>query len=72
MIDMYDSLTGVVVDMEYDIVDNKEVVLDLKIHNVLNNIVGKSQENIDPAIKLAFATNFLYILKENGENKDNV
>lgn len=72
MIDMYDSQTGVVVDMEYDLVNGKEVVLNLKIFNVINNLVGKLVENIEPAIKLAFATNFIYILQENRENKDNV
>lgn len=68
MIDMYDSQTGVLVDMEYDLVNGNEVFLNLKIFNIINNVVGKLLENIDPSIKIAFAANLLSILQENKEN----
>lgn len=68
MIDMYDSQTGVLVDMEYKLVNGIEVCLNLKIFNIINNVVGKLLENIDPSIKIAFAANLLSILQENKEN----
>ena len=68
MIDMYDSQTGVLVDMEYDLVDGNEVFLNLKIFNIINNVVGRLLENIDPLIKIAFTANLLSILQENREN----
>lgn len=68
MIDMYDSQTGVLVDMEYDLVNGNEVFLNLKIFNIINNVVGELLENIDPMIKIAFAANLLSILQENKEN----
>lgn len=68
MTDMYDSQTGILVDMEYDLVNGNEVFLNLKIFNIINNVVGKLLENIDPSIKIAFAANLLSILQENKEN----
>lgn len=64
MIDMYGSKNGVVIDMEYEIVDGFEKVIDINIRNIINNIVGEIIEMANPMYKLAFASNFLKLLEQ--------
>lgn len=70
MIDLQDSVSndGVLVDMEYEIVDGEEKVVDIYIHNIINNIVGE-EVDVSPVIKLAFAANILQILKQQREQE---
>ena len=69
MIDMYGSKNGVVIDMEYEIVDGLEKVIDINVRNIINNIVGEIIEIANPFYKIAFASNFLGILEQE-RNKD--
>ena len=71
MIDMQGSHDGVLIDMQYEIVNNTERVIDISIRNIINNIVGEVLEFANPLYKLAFATNFLSLLEQE-RNKDNV
>ena len=64
MIDMYGSKNGVVIDMEYEIVDGLEKVIDINIRNIINNVVGEIIEMANPMYKLAFASNFLKLLEQ--------
>jgi hypothetical protein len=64
MIDMQDSKDGVLVDMEYEIVDGLEKVIDISIRNIINNIVGEVVQLANPMYKLAFASNFLSLLEK--------
>ena len=70
MIDLQDPVSndGVLVDMEYEIVDNVEKVVEVSIHNIINNIVSEPV-NVSPVIKLAFAANILTLLKQDKEQE---
>lgn len=70
MIDLQDSVNndGVLVDMEYEIVNNVEKVVDIHIHNIINNIVSE-EVDVSPVIKLAFAANILTLLKQDKEQE---
>ena len=70
MIDLQDSENkdGVLVDMEYEIVNNVEKVVDVSIRNIINNIVSEPV-SASPIIKLAFAANILTILKQDKEQE---
>lgn len=72
MIDMQSPQDGVLVDMKYEIVDGLEKVIDVSIHNIINNIVGEVLEFANPMYKLAFATNFLSLLEQERNKKNNV
>ncbi len=70
MIDIQDaSNTGVLVDMEYEIIDGVEKVIDISVRNIINNIVGEIVELGNPMYKLAFATNFLTLLEQERNKK---
>lgn len=69
MIDMYGSKNGVVIDMEYEIVDGFEKVIDINIRNIINNVVGEIIEMANPMYKLAFASNFLKLLEQERNNE---
>lgn len=64
MIDMQSSTDGVLVDMEYEIIDDLEKVIAINIRNIINNIVGEVIELANPMYKLAFAANFLSMLEQ--------
>jgi len=70
MIDLQDPVSndGVLVDMEYEIVDDIEKVVDVSIHNIINNIVSEPVD-VSPIIKLALAANILTILKQEKEQE---
>ena len=71
MIDMHeDTNTGVLVDMEYEIVDGIERVIDVSVRNIAGDRVGAKVELWSPFYKLAFASNFLKMLEqERSKNK---
>ncbi len=64
MIDMYDAENGVLIDMEYEIVNGVEKVITLNVRNIINKIVGEVIELANPMYKIAFATNFLKLLEQ--------
>lgn len=64
MIDMRDSNDGVLIDMEYEIVDGLEKVINLNIRNIINKIVGEVIDYANPMYKIAFAANFLSLLEQ--------
>jgi hypothetical protein len=69
MIDMYGASNGVLIDMEYEIVDGEEKVIDISMRNIINNIVGEIIEMANPMYKIAFASNFLTILEQERNKK---
>ena len=70
MIDMQDAGgSGVLIDMEYEIIDGVEKIIDVSIRNIINNIVGEIVEPSNPLYKLAFATNFLTMLEQERNKK---
>lgn len=69
MIDMYGTSNGVLIDMEYEIVDGLEKVIDISMRNIINNIVGEIIEMANPMYKLAFASNFLALLEQERNKK---
>ena len=64
MIDMLSPGEGVIIDMEYKLVNNLVEVIDLTIRNIINNIVGDPVESADPLYEIAFAANFINLLEE--------
>jgi len=64
MIDMQDAETGVLVDMEYKMVNGLEKVIAVNVRNIINNIVGEVLELSNPMYKLAFAANMLSLLEQ--------
>ncbi len=70
MIDLQDSDygDGVLVDMEYELHDNVEKLIDIRVRNIINNVVGEVV-TVHPMMKLAFAANFLQILEQE-KNKE--
>lgn len=69
MIDMQTPDDGVLVDMEYEIVDGLERVIAVNVRNIINKIVGEALEFANPMYKLAFAANFLKILEQERNKK---
>lgn len=69
MIDMQSPQDGVLVDMQYEIVDGLEKVIDINIRNIINNIVGEVLVFANPMYKLAFAANFLSLLEQERNKK---
>lgn len=65
MIDIQDVETnsGILVDMQYELVEGIEKVIDIKIYDIINNVVGGIAPVSSPLVKLAFASNFLEILE---------
>ncbi len=64
MIDMYDASNGVLIDMEYEIINGLERVVNLNTHNIINKVVGEVIELANPMYKIAFASNFLKLLEQ--------
>jgi hypothetical protein len=65
MIDMNEVTNmGVLVDMEYEIVDGEERAIDVSVHNIAGDRVGSKVELYSPYYKLAFAGNFLKMLEQ--------
>jgi len=73
MVDMHEEEpdNGILVDMIYEIVDGVERALEIKIYNILNNVVTSIVQHVSPIVKLAFASNMLQLL-EIERGKDNV
>lgn len=69
MIDMQDSEDGILVDMEYEIVNDLEKVIAINIRNIINNIVGEVLELTNPMYKIAFAANMLALLEQERNKK---
>ena len=65
MIDIQDVETGygILVDMPYQIIDGIEKVIDIKIYEIINNVVSGIAPISSPLVKLAFASNFLQLLE---------
>lgn len=63
MIDMVNSQDGVLIDMNYEIVDNIEKIISVNIRNITNNIVGEIDDASSPLVKLGFAAKFLELLQ---------
>ena len=61
---MQDAETGVLVDMEYKMVNGLEKVIAVNVRNIINNIVGEVLELSNPMYKLAFAANMLSLLEQ--------
>jgi len=57
------SNDGTLIDMIYDIIDNKVRFIDLKCHLIIDGIVG-SPVNIDAVVKLTFAGYLIQILEQ--------
>lgn len=69
MIDMLDGEIGVLVDLEYETINGDRNFIDLRVHNIINNIACEEVE-ILPMMKLAFVTNMFRILDEEEENNE--
>lgn len=69
MIDMRDSNDGVLIDMEYEIVDGIEKVININMRNIINKVVSEVVELSNPFYKIAFASNFLTILEQERKAK---
>lgn len=69
-IDRIDEHEGVLMDMEYTRDENSIAhIVDLRIHNIINGIVGELVE-VSPVIKVAFAANLLSFLEGENEEKE--
>ena len=69
MIDMQGPDEGVLVDMEYEIVDGLEHIINLNIRSIINKIVGEVVNYANPMYKLAFASSFLTLLEQERNEK---
>lgn len=69
MIDMQGPDEGVLVDMEYEIVDGLERIINLNIRSIINKIVGEVVNYANPMYKLAFASSFLTLLEQERNEK---
>lgn len=72
MIDMRDSNDGVLIDMEYEIVDGIEKVISINMRNIINKVVSEVVELSNPFYKIAFASNFLGMLEQERKGNNNV
>tara|TARA_R110000868_G_scaffold399713_1_gene673682 strand:- start:284 stop:511 length:228 start_codon:yes stop_codon:yes gene_type:complete len=68
-IDLQGTKDGVLVDLFYKFVDGSEYIIDLQVHNIINNVVGEVLEDLSPMIKIAFSANILQLL-EREKNKE--
>ena len=68
-IDLQGTKDGVLVDLFYKFVDGDEYIIDLQVHNIINNVIGEVLEDLSPMIKIAFSANILQLL-EREKNKE--
>ena len=68
-IDLQGTKDGVLVDLFYKFVDGNEYIIDLQVHNIINNVIGEVLEDLSPMIKIAFSANILQLL-EREKNKE--